>query len=89
MIPFQHMVYVPNIKQYKPFDKIKNESFETLSGTKLRSLLDKGEKIPDWFSFPEIIKSFKKRILLFISKDLQFFSLDFLVLENLPLQMGY
>ena len=60
MIPFQHMVYVPNIKQYKPFDEIKNESFETLSGTKLRSLLDKGEKIPDWFSFPEIIKELQK-----------------------------
>ncbi len=60
MVPFQHVVYVPRIKSYKPFDEIEDESFETLSGTQLRSLLSKGEKIPDWFSFPEVVKELQK-----------------------------
>ena len=46
------MVYVPKTENYKPIDEVKkNEDYKTLSGTELRQLLEKGEGIPDWFTF--------------------------------------
>ena len=52
MVPFKFMVYIPKTKNYKPIDEVKkNEDYKTLSGTELRQLLDKGEGIPDWFTF--------------------------------------
>lgn len=60
MIPFQNMVYLPKRKKYEFFDKVKNEPFKAISGTKLRSLIDDGGKIPKWYSFPEIIQELQK-----------------------------
>jgi len=55
MVPFKFMVYVPKTGNYKPIDEVKkNEDYKTLSGTELRQLLDKGEGIPDWFTFKAV-----------------------------------
>ena len=52
MVPFKFMVYIPKTKKYKPINEVSdNEDYKTLSGTELRGLLDKGEGIPDWFTF--------------------------------------
>ena len=63
MVPFNFMVYVPSLKRYKSFDKIsKGTQYKTISGTKLRSLLDKGAGIPNWFSYPEVIEELEKTV---------------------------
>ncbi len=56
--------YVKELDEYLPVDKIKNEQLTVLnlSGTKQRELLNKGEELPNWFSFPEIIAELKKAI---------------------------
>ena len=35
-------------------------NYLTISGTELRSILDKGENIPDWFTYPEVSNELKK-----------------------------
>ncbi len=63
MVPFKFMVYVPNKKKYQELDKLKeDEKYKTISGTELRNLLNKGSKIPEWFSFPEVVKELKKTV---------------------------
>ena len=55
MVPFNHMVYLPGLNKYKPIHKIKNKiKTKSISGTKLRSLLEDGNEIPEWFTFKEI-----------------------------------
>jgi len=57
MVPFKFMVYTPKANQYKPIEDVKeNEDYKTLSGTELRLLLDKGEGIPDWFTFRAVAR---------------------------------
>ena len=55
MEPFQFMVYIPDKKVYSPIEKVKNhEVYKTISGSELRSILDKGEEIPEWFTYPDV-----------------------------------
>ena len=61
MIPFQFMVYVPDLKEYKPVEEVSdNIEYETISGTQLREILDKGKDIPEWFSYKEVALELKK-----------------------------
>ena len=61
IVPFQFMVYTPSSKSYKPLESLdEGEDYQTISGTELRSILDKGDEIPEWFSFPEVSKELKK-----------------------------
>ena len=61
MIPFEFMVYVPDNKSYKTINEIdKNTDYKTLSGTELRAILDKGEEIPEWFSYSEVALELKR-----------------------------
>ena len=57
MVPFQEMVYDKVEKDYISIDKIKNrDHIASISGTELRDRLRNGLEIPDWFSFPSVIK---------------------------------
>ena len=61
MIPFQFMVYVPKYKKYEELSNLEPDvEYKTLSGTELRDLLDKGEEVPEWFSYPEVTTELKK-----------------------------
>ena len=61
MIPFEFMVYVPESKSYEPISEIgKSIDYKTISGTELRELLDNGDDIPGWFSYPEVATELKK-----------------------------
>ena len=61
MVPFQFMVYTPNDKSYKTLEDVKSdESYKTISGTELRKILDSGDEIPQWFSYPEVANELKK-----------------------------
>ena len=60
IVSFEEMVYVPEKEKYIPRSEISpNEVIKTLSGTELRNLLRFGRDIPEWFTFPEVIKELR------------------------------
>ncbi|MCK0167568.1 bifunctional sulfate adenylyltransferase/adenylylsulfate kinase [Jannaschia sp. S6380] len=63
MVDFKHMVYVQERAQYEPNDEIEdreNVTILNISGTELRRRLREGLEIPDWFSFPEVVKELRR-----------------------------
>ena len=55
MIPFRNLVYAPGWDGFIPDDEVPaGTEVLTLSGTDLRRRLARGEKIPTWFTFPEV-----------------------------------
>ena len=63
MIKSKMIVYVQESDKYLPIDQVQpTETVLNLSGTKQRELLNKGEPLPDWFSFEDIIAELKKSI---------------------------
>ncbi|MEM8823668.1 MAG: bifunctional sulfate adenylyltransferase/adenylylsulfate kinase [Pseudomonadota bacterium] len=63
MVDFKHMVYVQERAQYEPNDEIADRDAVTIlniSGTELRRRLREGLEIPEWFSFPEVVKELRR-----------------------------
>jgi len=62
MVPFKMMVYVKDLGAFIPEDEVPESSNEVLniSGTELRERLIEGRDIPDWFTFPEVLKELQK-----------------------------
>ena len=61
IVPFQFLVFSTKYNIYKPIEDIQNkEEYKTISGTELRDILDKGEKIPEWFTYSEVSEELKK-----------------------------
>ncbi|MEM7487558.1 MAG: bifunctional sulfate adenylyltransferase/adenylylsulfate kinase [Pseudomonadota bacterium] len=63
MVDFKHMVYVQERAQYEPADEIEDKDNVTIlniSGTELRRRLREGLEIPEWFSFPEVVKELRR-----------------------------
>ncbi|SMP18408.1 bifunctional sulfate adenylyltransferase/adenylylsulfate kinase [Shimia sagamensis] len=63
MVDFKHMVWVQERAQYEPMDEIQDKDDVTIlniSGTELRRRLAEGLEIPEWFSFPEVVKELRK-----------------------------
>ena len=62
MVPFQAMVYAENRDTYIGADEITDtDVIRDISGTELRRRLHEGEAIPEWFTFPEIVKVLRER----------------------------
>ena len=60
-ILFEEMAYSPSRKKYVFLkDKKKGEELLSISGTQMREMLVKGEKLPDWFTMPTIAKYLKE-----------------------------
>ncbi|KAH6619958.1 hypothetical protein C7974DRAFT_223783 [Boeremia exigua] len=57
VVPFQMMTYLPDTDEYKPKDEVA-AGVKTLdiSGTELRKRLRSGQEIPEWFSYPEVVR---------------------------------
>jgi sulfate adenylyltransferase len=57
VVPFQMVTYSPDTDEYIPADEVP-EGVKTLniSGTELRRRLKAGAPIPEWFSYPEVVK---------------------------------
>lgn len=57
VVPFRMMTYLPDSDEYMPVDEVP-EGTKTLniSGTELRKRLRLGTPIPEWFSYPEVVK---------------------------------
>ena len=61
MVPFQMMVYVKERGGYAPDNELKpGETIMNISGTDLRERLQKGQEIPEWFSYPEVVAELRK-----------------------------
>jgi sulfate adenylyltransferase len=61
MVDFKHMVYVQEKAQYYPADEVsKDWTVLNISGTELRRRLAEGLEIPEWFSFPEVVKELRR-----------------------------
>ncbi|KAI4207406.1 MAG: hypothetical protein LQ348_000592 [Seirophora lacunosa] len=57
VVPFQQMIYLPDSDEYRPDDEVKSGTRTlNISGTELRSRLRTGKDIPEWFSYPEVVK---------------------------------
>lgn len=57
VVEFQQMTYLPDADEYQPKNTVP-EGVKTLdiSGTELRRRLKVGAPIPEWFSYPEVVK---------------------------------
>jgi sulfate adenylyltransferase len=54
-VPFDMLVYVPETNSYHTENEIKpGTKTANISGTELRDMLSRGDRIPEWFTFPEI-----------------------------------
>lgn len=64
IIPFEEMAYDEKNKKYvEVSEKNKNSAhIKRISGTQFRKMLREDGKVPEWFSFPQVIKILKKRI---------------------------
>ena len=63
MVDFKHMVWVQERAQYEAIDEIEDKDKITIlniSGTELRRRLAEGLEIPEWFSFPEVVKELRR-----------------------------
>lgn len=61
IIPFQEMAYSHQQNRYFPLDQFpKEETPTSISGTELRQRLQKNMDIPEWFSYPGVIKELRK-----------------------------
>ncbi|MFD1883067.1 bifunctional sulfate adenylyltransferase/adenylylsulfate kinase [Paracoccus pacificus] len=61
MVDFKQMVYVQERAQYEPADEIEDGvTILNISGTELRRRLREGLEIPEWFSFPEVVKQLRR-----------------------------
>lgn len=61
MVPFQMMVYVEELDSYFPVDDVpEGKRSLSISGTQLRDRLATGREIPEWFSFPEVVRELRR-----------------------------
>ncbi len=75
MVPFHHMVYVPERAQYIPDEEVKSPDTKlTISGTEFRRRLREGLEVEEWFSYPEVIAELRKT---FPPRDRQGFTVFF------------
>ncbi|KAF2265384.1 ATP-sulfurylase [Lojkania enalia] len=57
VVPFQQMTYLPDTDEYKPKDEVAAGTRTLdISGTELRKRLRTGQAIPEWFSYPEVVR---------------------------------
>lgn len=57
VVPFQQMIYLPDSDEYKPHDEVPAGTRTlNISGTELRARLRSGRDIPEWFSYPEVVR---------------------------------
>lgn len=63
IIPMREMAYVESEDAYIPADELKTHHVtKTISGTQFRAMLRKGDDVPEWFSFPEVVDELRKAV---------------------------
>src|SRR5581483_9807490 len=62
IVPFPAMVYVANRDVYVPQTEVlPGDEVRDISGTELRRRLQQGDTIPEWFTFPDVVKILRER----------------------------
>jgi sulfate adenylyltransferase len=62
MLPFRMLVYVKERDQYLPVDEVpEGVTTWSMSAGELKARLDDGREIPDWFTFPDVVKELRRR----------------------------
>jgi sulfate adenylyltransferase len=57
VVPFRMVTYLPDEDRYSPIDLVPAGTTTcSISGTELRKRLRDGTDIPEWFSYPEVVK---------------------------------
>ncbi|KAK2743430.1 Sulfate adenylyltransferase [Myotisia sp. PD_48] len=57
VVEFQALTYLPDTDEYKPHNEVApGTKTLDISGTELRKRLRTGAHIPEWFSYPEVVK---------------------------------
>ncbi|CAG8436830.1 6898_t:CDS:2 [Ambispora gerdemannii] len=57
VVPFQMVTYLPDSDEYLPIDEVPLGTNQlNISGTELRRRLRTGGNIPEWFSYPGVVK---------------------------------
>ncbi len=60
MVPFKLMVFVKEKSEYMPIDEVPEDLTKlNVSGTELRERLDKGQDIPEWFTYPDVVEELR------------------------------
>jgi sulfate adenylyltransferase len=60
MVPFEMMLYLEDEDRYVPQNEVPDGArTRDISGTELRARLQDGRDIPEWFSFPEVVKELR------------------------------
>lgn len=61
LIPFPRMVYVEDRAQFMPLEEMpKGARARTLTGVEIGRRLQEGVKIPDWYTFPEVLAEMRR-----------------------------
>jgi sulfate adenylyltransferase len=61
MVPFQMLVYAPDLDTYLEEDKVAaGTRVVTVSGTELRRKLSSGDELPEWFTYPEVARELRR-----------------------------
>jgi sulfate adenylyltransferase len=61
MVPFREMLYVADEDRYYPENEVPPSArVSNISGTELRRRLATGDAIPEWFSFPEVVRQLRR-----------------------------
>lgn len=74
VLPFKELVYVKNRKRYYPIDSIKDaKNIKKISGTEFRKMITTNRKIPNWFSFPEVLTEIRRGVKREVKNGLTIF----------------
>ncbi|MFA5891050.1 MAG: bifunctional sulfate adenylyltransferase/adenylylsulfate kinase [Actinomycetota bacterium] len=61
MVPFEQMLYLEDQDEYVPANEVpEGARTRDISGTELRRRLAEGKEIPEWFSFPEVVRELRR-----------------------------
>lgn len=60
IVTSEEVVYCEDINQYMTLSESAGHSVKNISGTKFRSMLENSEKIPEWYSYPEVLEPLKQ-----------------------------
>lgn len=62
IVPFREMVYVADLGRYMTRGEVpEGAKILSISGTELRRMLQEGKEIPEWYSYPEVVKILRRR----------------------------
>lgn len=56
IVASEELVYCEDMMNYMPASKSSGHFVKQISGTLFRTLLERGDEIPSWYSYPEVVK---------------------------------